>query len=119
MNIVTDAVGAISKRWVMIAAVAFVITVPAIAQNAALQQKLAAVKQAAAENKQGLQHYQWIETQQLTLKGNAKPPSQNLCRYGPDGNVQKTKVGPPPQQPSGGRLKQRIIANKTLAQALT
>jgi len=113
MNIAADAVVAIGKRWMMIGAVAFVITVPAIAQNAALQEKVAAVKQAAAENKQRLQQYQWTETQQLTLKGDEKPPTQNLCRYGPDGTVQKTELGPPPQQPSGGRLKQHVIAKKT------
>ena len=80
--------------------------------NAALQEKLAAVKQAAAENKQRLQQYTWIETTQLTLKGDAKPPTQNSCRYGPDGQVEKTPIGPPPQQPSGGRMKQRIIEKK-------
>jgi hypothetical protein len=37
--------------------------------NAALQEKLAAVKQAAAENKQKLQQYTWIETTpQVSLK---------------------------------------------------
>ena len=87
-------------------------TLPAIAQNGELQQKLAAVKQAAAENKQQLHQYQWIETTQLTLKGDAKPSSQKLCQYGPDGQVQKTPIGPPPQQPSGGRMKQRVIAKK-------
>jgi hypothetical protein len=80
--------------------------------KAALQEKLAAVKQAAAENKQRLQQYTWIETTQLTLKGDQKPPTQNTCRYGPDGQVQKTPIGPPPQQPSGGRMKQRIIEKK-------
>jgi hypothetical protein len=70
------------------------------------------VKQAAAENKQKLRQYQWTETQQLTLKGDAKPPSQNLCRYGPDGNVHKTAIGLPPKQPGGGRVKQRIIEKK-------
>jgi hypothetical protein len=48
----------------------------------------------------------------LTPKGEAKPATQNLCRYGPDGNVQKTPIGPPPQQPSGGRMKQRVVAKK-------
>jgi hypothetical protein len=109
---VADTVVAIGKRWMMIGAVAFVVAVPVIAQNPALQEKLAAAKQAAAENKQKLRQYQWTETQQLTLKGDAKPPSQNLCRYGPDGNVQKTAIGPPPEQPSGGRVKQRIIEKK-------
>jgi hypothetical protein len=96
----------------IIGAVALVTTVSAIAQNNELQQKLAVVRQAVAENKQKLQQYQWIETTQLTLKGDAKPPSQNMCQYGPDGVVQKTATGPPPQQPSGGRLKQRIIEKK-------
>jgi type II secretory pathway pseudopilin PulG len=84
----------------------------AFAQNSDLQQRLAAVRQAMAENKQKQQQYQWIETTQLTLKGDAKPPTENLCRYGPDGQVQKTPIGPPPEQPSGGRVKQKIVAKK-------
>lgn len=87
-------------------------TAAAFAQNSDLQQRLTAVQQAMAENKQNLQQYQWIETTQLTLKGDAKPPTQNLCRYGPDRQVQKTPIGPPPEQPSGGRLKQKIVAKK-------
>ena len=102
----------IRKRVIMLAAVLLATTLPAIAQNGELQQKLAAVKQAAAENKEQLHQYQWIETTQLTLKGDAKPSSQKLCQYGPDGQVQKTAIGAPPQQPSGGRMKQRVIAKK-------
>jgi hypothetical protein len=86
--------------------------VPALPQNAELQEKLAAVKQVAAENKEKLHQYQWIETTQLTLKGNQKPPTQYSCQYGPDGQVQKTPIGPPPEQPSGGRMKERIIEKK-------
>jgi hypothetical protein len=70
------------------------------------------VKAVAAENKQQLRQYQWIETTQLTLKGDQKPPTENSCHYGPDGQVQKTPIGPPPEQPSGGRLKERIIEKK-------
>jgi hypothetical protein len=102
----------ICKRLTMIGVVALAATVPAIAQNSELQQKVAAVKQAMAENKQRLQQYQWTETTQLNLKGDPKPPSEKLCQYGPDGQVQKTPIGPPPQEPSGGRMKQRIIAKK-------
>ena len=102
----------ISKRLVMIGAVTLAITFPAISQNTELQEKLAAVKQAAAENKQKLRQYQWVETTQLTLKGDAKPPTKNSCQYGPDGKVQKTAIGPPPEQPSGGRMKQKVIAKK-------
>jgi hypothetical protein len=109
---ITGTVVRISKRLVVIGAVTLAITFPAISQNTELQEKLAAVKQAAAENKQKLRQYQWVETTQLTLKGDAKPPTKNSCQYGPDGKVQKTPVGPPPQQPSGGRAKQKIIENK-------
>jgi hypothetical protein len=102
----------IGIRMLMIGAVTLAITAPTLSQNSELQQKLAAVKQAAAENKQKLRQYQWIETTQLTLKGDAKPPTRNSCVYGPDGKVQKTAIGPPPEEPSGGRLKQKIIAKK-------
>ncbi len=101
-----------SERLLMLGVVTLAITAPAIAQNPELQQKLAAVKQAAAENKQKIRQYQWIETTQLTLKGDDKPPTRNSCRYGPDGQVQKTMIGPPPEAPSGGRMKQKIIAKK-------
>jgi hypothetical protein len=100
------------KRWMMFCTVVLTCTVPLIAQSPELQEKLAAVKQSVAENKQRLQQYQWTETTQLTLNGDAKPPSQNLCQYGPDGQVQKTPMTPPPPPPSGGRLKQRIIEKK-------
>src|SRR5271165_2699786 len=101
-----------SKRLLILGAAALLATIPALPQNPELQEKLAAVKQSMAENKQKLRQYQWIETTQLTLKGDQKPPTQNSCMYGPDGQVQKTPIGPPPEQPSGGRLKERIIERK-------
>jgi hypothetical protein len=101
-----------SRRLIIIGAIALVPGVAAIAQNGELQQKLAAAKQAAAENKQRLRQYQWTETTQLTLKGDPKPATEKLCQYGPDGQVQKTPIGPPPEPPSGGRLKQRIVEKK-------
>jgi len=112
MNGVTSQVVSISKRLMVLGALAFVASGPAVAQNAEVLQKLAAVKQAAAENKQRLRQYQWTKTTQLALKGDPKPASQKLCQYGPDGQVQKTPIGPPPEQPSGGRVKQRIIEKK-------
>jgi hypothetical protein len=79
-----------------------------------LQTKVAALKQSVAENQQKLHKYQWIETTQLTLNGDAKPGTQSSCQYGPDGKVQKTPMSPPqqPQAPSGGRVKQRIVEKK-------
>jgi hypothetical protein len=102
----------ISKRLVMIGAVMLVITVPAISQNNELQQNLAIVREAAAESRLKIRQYQWVETTQLTLKGEAKPPTKNLCQYAADGEVVKTPIGPPPEPPSGGRLKQRIVEKK-------
>ena len=109
---ITSTLVQISKRLMVLSVVTLGITLPAISQNPELQEKIAAVKQAAAENKQKLRQYQWIETTQLTLKGDAKPPTKNSCLYGPDGKVQKTMIGPPPEPPSGGRVKQKIIAKK-------
>ena len=99
-----------------IAAVVLAAIVPAIAQmgggaGGELQQKIAAMQQSVAENQQRLYRYQWVETTQLTRKGDAKPPKQFLCQYGPDGSVQKTPIGAQ-QPPSGGRLKQRVIEKK-------
>jgi len=88
-------------------------TVHARGQSPELQQKLAAVKQSVAENQQRLHQYQWTETTQLTLNGDAKPPSQSMCQYSPDGTVLKTPLSAPPPLPSGGRMKQRIIEKKT------
>ena len=100
------------KCLLVISAAALLAAVPALPQNPEIQEKLAAVKAVAAENKQMLHQYQWIETTQLTLKGDQKPPTENSCQYGPDGQVQKTPIGPPPEQPSGGRMKERIIEKK-------
>src|SRR5271169_1587385 len=82
-----------------------------------LQQKLAALKQSAAENKQRLHQYQWVETMQVTYKGDAKPPSQKLCSYGANGQIQKVPIGQPQQQQeqSGrrGKLKEHVVEKKT------
>jgi hypothetical protein len=102
----------IARRLMIIGAIALVAGGAAVAQNGELQQKLAAAKQAAAENKQRLRQYQWTETTQLTLKGDPKPATQKLCQYGPDGQVQKTPIGAPPAAPSGGRMKQRVVEKK-------
>lgn len=107
-----DRFAGIGKRWMVLAVVVLAATLPLMAQSPELQEKLAAVKQTAGQNKQRLQQYQWTETIQLTLKGDEKPPTRNMCQYGADGQVIKTPIGPPPEPPSGGRLKKKVIANK-------
>jgi hypothetical protein len=107
----TRTAATIGKHALMLGTVALAGIFSSFAQNA-LQDKVASVKQSMAENKQRLSQYQWVETTQLTLNGDQKPPTQDLCRYGPDGQVQKTPLGAPPAQPGGGRMKQRIVAKK-------
>ncbi|MGO8829489.1 MAG: hypothetical protein ACLQT5_09600 [Steroidobacteraceae bacterium] len=101
-----------AARSVMIAVMAMSSAFPLLAQDSAVQERLAAVKQAMAANAQKLHQYQWIETTQVTLNGEQKPATQNSCQYGPDGTVQKTPIGPPPPQPSGGPLMRRVIEKK-------
>jgi hypothetical protein len=84
-------------------------------QQPALQEKLVALKQSAAENKQRLAQYHWTETQQVSYKGEPKGTKTFLCQYGPDGQVQKTPIGgdaAQPQQQQRGRLKERIVEHK-------
>jgi len=112
-NVTQERVG--NRSALLIAAAMLAAFVPALAQTGAggeLQQKVAAVKQSVADNQQRLHHYQWTETTQLTLKGDPKPPRQSACQYGPDGKVEKSPIGPPPEPPSGGRMKQKVIAKK-------
>jgi hypothetical protein len=117
MESVMNALCTSNKPKLFIVAIILVATVLAIAQAGGgaggdLQQKVAAAKESAAVNQQKLHQYQWTETTQLTLKGEAKPPTQSMCQYGPDGKVQKTPMGPPPEAPSGGRMKQKMVAKK-------
>ncbi len=106
----------LKQSALLLAAAIFISLVPSSANGQAaggdLQAKVAAIKQSVAENQQKLHKYQWMETTQLTLNGDAKPPTQSMCQYGPNGTVQKTPMGPPPAPPSGGRMKERIIEKK-------
>jgi hypothetical protein len=80
--------------------------------KAALQQKIGEIKQSLAQNKQQQMQYAWTETTEIALKGEDKKRSQEDCRYGPDGKIQKTPIGsaPPPAQKRG--VKGKIIAKK-------
>jgi hypothetical protein len=69
---------------------------------------------ASAANKQALAHYTWLEQQTVSLKGEVKKTQQFQVRIGPDGQQQKTGLNPQPApQPSGGRIKRRIVEKKT------
>lgn len=88
-------------------------TGPAHAQNPALQQQVADIKESMAKNKQALASYSWNEQVTISLKGEQKKQQHFQVRLGPDLKPQKTSLDPPPAPPSGGRLKRRVVANKT------
>ena len=84
----------------------------ATAQNAALQERLAQVKQASAANKQALSHYNWQESVTTSIKGEVKKQQLFLVSVGPDGQQQKSEINAQPDQTSGGALKRHIVAKK-------
>jgi hypothetical protein len=85
------------------------------AGNPALKQKVAELKQSVAANQAKLHAYQWTQSTQVALKGETKKDSEDMCRYGPDGKVQKTPIGAPPAPdkplPTRG-LKGKIVQKK-------
>ena len=95
---------------IALAALALLVA-PAGAQD--VQQKLAAAKEAAARNQQALRSYSWIEKTELRLKGEVKNTKVDMCKYGPDGKVQKTPVVEPAPAEKKRGLKGKIVAKKT------
>jgi hypothetical protein len=82
----------------------------------ALQQRVAELKQSLAANQAKLKKYQWLQTTTVSVKGEEKKEQHAQCRYGADGKVQKTPVGPtqePKELPGGLRGK---IAKKKVAE---
>ena len=96
---------------IALVAVAYVAGPPMQAQD--LQQKLAAAKQAAALNQKALRSYSWLEKTELSLKGEVKNTKVDMCKYGPDGKVQKTAVVEPAPAEKKRGLKGKIVAKKT------
>ena len=86
---------------------------PVNAQNAEVQQRVADIKESMAKNKQAMASYTWTETVTINLKGEEKKQEHFQVRLGPDLKPQKTSLDPPPDPPSGGRLKRHVVAKKT------
>ena len=103
------------RALVSVCALGAVLSGWATAQNPELQQKLAAVKEAAAKNKQALAQYAWTEKQTISLKGEVKKQTVYRVRLGPDGQPQKSEVAAMPQSSGGGhegRLKEHVKEKK-------
>jgi hypothetical protein len=88
---------------------------PARAQGGAdTQARMMELKESMAKNKAALATYTWKETVTISLKGEQKKVQHYQVREGSDGKPQKTSLDPAeqPQQPQGGRLRQRVVAKK-------
>ena len=89
-------------------------TVPAIAQNQQMEQKLMAIKQAQDANKQKLAQYTWQETETISIKGNVKDTKVYQIRM-MNGQQQKTLLNDQKASSGGreGRAKERIVQKET------
>jgi DNA-binding ferritin-like protein (Dps family) len=89
----------------------------ATGQNSELQQRVAALKEGMAHDRQELAKYTWIETDTISLKGVQKNQDHFQVRLGPDGKAQKSPMDQPQAASSAGggregRLKKRVIEKK-------
>ena len=96
------------------AAVLLLSGLPAMAQNPQMEQKLMAIKQKMAANKQKLAQYTWQETESISLKGEVKDTKVYQVTMSPNG-PQKTLINNEKAESGGreGRLKRHIIEKKT------
>src|SRR5664279_539381 len=88
---------------------------PAAAQNQQMEQKLMAIKDAQAANKQKLAQYTWQETETITIKGNVKDTKVYQIQM-VNGQQQKTLLNDQKAGSSGGRegrVKEHAIEKKT------
>jgi hypothetical protein len=109
-----------TKHAVIAIALFFLAASAALAQNPEIQQRLAEMKAASAQNKQNLATYTWQEDDTISLKGEVKKKESFQVRMGADGKPAKTPLNAAPaaapQQADsgrrGGRMKEKIIENK-------
>ena len=97
-------------------------SIAAAQQSPEMQQKIAAIHEAAAANAAALHTYSWISKTEISVKGEVKNTKVEQCQYGPDGQVEKTLLSEPPQQEEqqssgrrrrGGRVKEKVVEHKT------
>ena len=86
-----------------------------VAQNPQMEEKLMAIKQNMAKNKQQLAQYTWTQTETISLKGDVKDTRTYQVSM-VNGQQQKTEINDQKAQSGGGRegrLKQHVVEKKT------
>ncbi len=100
------------KRFIV--AVLAVSATISVAQNPQMEEKLMAIKQNMAKNKQQLAQYTWTETETISLKGEVKDTKTYQVQM-VNGQQQKTEISDQKAQSGGGRegrFKQHVVAKK-------
>lgn len=87
--------------------------------KAALQERVAEIKESQAQNKKNLATYTWQEQDTISLKGEVKKVEKFQVKVGPDGKNVKTPMSPEavpaaaaPSGGRGGRLKEHVVEKK-------
>jgi hypothetical protein len=82
-----------------------------------MEEKVMAIKQAQAANKQKLAQYAWQETETISVKGDVKDTKVYQVQMGPNGQPLKNEIGDEKAQSGSGkregRLKQHVVEKKT------
>ena len=101
------------KLRILAAALVVINGIAAFAQNPQ-EQKLMAIKNAMAANKQRLAQYTWQEVETISIKGNVKDTKTYQVSM-VNGQQQKNLVNDQKASPGGreGRLKEHVIEKKT------
>src|SRR5271157_506366 len=86
-----------------------------LAQNPQMEEKLMAIKQNMAMNKQKLAQYTWQETETISIKGDVKDTKVYQVQM-VNGQQQKTEVSDQKASSGGGRqgrVKEHVVEKKT------
>src|SRR5215831_8713249 len=95
-------------------AVVFFSAALTVAQSSQMEEKLMAIKQSMAMNKQKLAQYTWQETETISIKGEVKDTKTYQVQM-INGQQQKTLVNDQKASSGGrqGRLKEHVVEKKT------
>jgi len=73
-------------------------------------EEFAAVKDTLTRTRAALQQFSWNMHTVVSLKGQVKKVSDDVCRYGPDGTVYRTSLETPPPHSDTRALRKRAVS---------
>src|SRR5262245_50394856 len=96
--------------------VVLALTAAPAAQNAEVQQKISAIKEAASKSKEALEQYRWQQQETLTVKGKMKKQDLFQVETGPEGKPMRVAIAKDKDSSSSETqhgLKQHIAEKKS------